>query len=223
MSNPAKARPSRSTWSPDFSHSNRCAGYYFVRLFINRLENIDPDFDESPGGWRTIWHYPTKAARPTLLAAAIKFWVQYRRDQRVSQLVGLGPDVAVDGPDLLVGGSPQNGRCFSNIPAVEEAFRLEYHQHEEVRRVVDNLRTVSDAIPEPTMTRPEVETAMALAGHGTDEIAALGDANEAKYAEETMDRFPSDKYRYVLMGHTHYRMERQIRAIIYLTHRMRGA
>ena len=183
-----------------------------VRLFINRLENIDPNFDESPGGWRTIWHYLTRVARPTLLAAAIEFWVQYRRDKRVSELVALGPEVAVDGPDLLVGGSPQNGNCFSNIPAVEQAFRLAYRDHKEVRRVVDDLRTVSETIPEPTMTRPEVETEMALGGNGTDELAALGDTNEVKYAEQTLDRFASQKYRFVLMGHTHYRMERQVSA-----------
>jgi len=197
-----------------FSWQTECAGYYFVRLFLNRLETLEPDLDDSPGGWRSVWHYLRNALKPSLLAAAIKFWVQYRRDRRVSSIVSLGEDVAVDGPDLLVTGESQNGNIFSNIPEVEQAFRLEYNQHSEVQKIVDELRHGSEPIPPPELTRMGVENGLARTGRNPASMVSLGDQEELDYVEQTFrtirERENSVPYRYLLMGHTHKRLERQV-------------
>lgn len=191
-----------------FSWEDECPGYFFVRLFWNRLETLAPDLIDSPGGWKGIWHYLSRLGNPLLLARAILFWVQYRSDRRVPAHVHLGlNDVTEHSPDLLLTAHSMDGNVFSNDPAVEHAFRQAYHAFAEVRQVVDAIRP-KDAAAVPL---PDARAGLEGLGAMPVELGAYDESGAAALFRQrpTGREGPLEPsvYRYVLFGHTHKRLE----------------
>ena len=131
-----------------------CRGYYFVKLFLNRIEYRDPRIDNSPSGWGAVWHWLRRTLDFTLLATALRYFWQYSTDGRVPKPVtpfaargiagaipqrGLLDDPAA--PQLLVAGSSARSaeRFFSADPVMEEFLREAYDASPEVRVAVNEI------------------------------------------------------------------------------------
>ena len=136
----------------DWRHD--CRGYYFVKLFLNRIEDRDPRIDNSPSGWGAVWHWLRRTLDFKLLAAAIRYFWQYATDRRVPKPVtpfaarGVAGAVPQRGlldhsaaPQLLVAGRSARSaeRFFSADPVVEEFLREAYDASPEVRLAVNEI------------------------------------------------------------------------------------
>ena len=138
----------RVDWSQD------CRGYYFVKLFLNRIEYRDPRIDNSPSGWGAVWHWLRRTLDFTLLATAIRYFWQYSTDDRVPKPVtpfaarGVAEAIPQRGlldlpaaPQLLVSGSSARSaeRFFSADTVMEEFLREAYDASPEVRLAVNEI------------------------------------------------------------------------------------
>lgn len=200
-----------------FGVDAECAGYFFVRLFWSRLVTLEPRLATPPQQWTQLWHFlmPVLRHHPLVLAQALRFWWQYRRDPRVPRLVGLAsfapvpngaPElagaVARDGPDLLAAGATRGGHVFADDPEIEHALRQAYHTAPEVRQAVDELRPAQA----PPVPAPEGELAAAAFSFAPSAGLAEKDGAEALFRQNPTGRdTPLDEqtYRWVLFGHTH--------------------
>lgn len=137
-----------------FDWKQDCPGYYFVKLFFNRIEYLDPRVDNSPSGWGTIWHWLRRVLNFKLLAVAIRYYWQYTTDDRVPQRIkpfaarDLAEPAAEPGllgqataPNLLVAGpaARSRDRFFSADPEMEAFLREAYDVSPEVRRAVNEI------------------------------------------------------------------------------------
>jgi UDP-2,3-diacylglucosamine pyrophosphatase LpxH len=133
---------------------DEAAGYFFVKLFFNRVEYRDPRIENAPGGWGAVWHWLRRVLDLPLLASAIRWFGQYWHDGRVARrlalLPGTGPARAGAAaaalamplaPALLLGGPRGRSaeRFFALDPGMEEFFRAAYQESAEVRRAVNEL------------------------------------------------------------------------------------
>jgi len=142
-----------------------CRGYYFVKLFFNRIEALDPSIENGPGGWGNVWHYLRRAFNFRLLAAAIRYFAQYWTDGRVPRKVsplreaGAEPEpFRVESPSepLLLLGEPEARSpeaFFSEDPEMEHFFRVAYERSPEVRLAVNEILVRQDARPAPALER----------------------------------------------------------------------
>jgi UDP-2,3-diacylglucosamine pyrophosphatase LpxH len=190
-------------------------GYYFVRLFFNRIEVRDPRLENSPEGWRGVWHWLKRVGDLPLLAYAIRCFWQYRRDPRVGRHVtfkaGAGPSPErlvrqPEAPELLVGaGDPRSapGHFFSVDPETEGFLREAYRDSPEVKAAVDEVladRARGGEVP-PTGPVPG----------GRSETFAFGPPEDVGWAERLYAKAPALRsapldrkvHRSVLFGHTH--------------------
>ena len=137
-----------------FDWKNDCPGYYFVKLFFNRIEYRDPRVDNSPSGWSEVWHWLRRIMNFKLLAAAIRYYWQYSTDDRVPQRIkpfaarglaesGVEPSLLdqAAAPGLLVAGpaARSSESFFSADPEIEEFLRKAYEVSPEVRRAVNEI------------------------------------------------------------------------------------
>ncbi|MBI5068277.1 MAG: hypothetical protein HZB56_08545 [Deltaproteobacteria bacterium] len=131
---------------------DEAAGYFFVKLFFNRVEYRDPRIENSPGGWGAVWHWLRRVLDLSLLASAIRWFWQYWNDGRVARrlalLPGAGPARAGAAalamplsPALLLGGRRGRSadRFFAVDPGMEEFYRAAYQESAEVRRAVNEI------------------------------------------------------------------------------------
>ncbi len=138
----------RVDWKQD------CRGYYFVKLFLNRIEYRDPRIDNSPTGWGAVWHWLRRTLDFGLLASAIRYFWQYSTDRRVPKRVtpfaerriaGAVPtDDLLEQPAapgvLIAGGAARSAeRFFSEDPVMEEFLREAYDASREVRLAVNEI------------------------------------------------------------------------------------
>jgi UDP-2,3-diacylglucosamine pyrophosphatase LpxH len=141
-----------------------CSGYYFVKLFFNRLEFRDPRIDNSPGGWAEVWHWLRRIAHFRLLAAAIRYFWQYWNDPRVpsriSPVATRAAGAGVPGPQviehptapvLLVAGRAARSKesFFSTDPTMEQFFRQAYDVSPDVRVAVNEILEAQQASEAP--------------------------------------------------------------------------
>ena len=137
-----------------FDWRKDCGGYYFVKLFFNRIEYRDPRVDNSPSGWGEVWHWLRRVMNFRLLAAAIRYYWQYSTDNRVPRRItpfaarGLAEPAAKPGllspaaaPNLLITGPVARSSVsfFSTDPEGEEFFREAYEASPDVRRAVNEI------------------------------------------------------------------------------------
>ncbi len=133
-----------------FDWQQDCRGYYFVKLFFNRIERRDPRIENSPDGWAGLWHWLRRVANFPLLAQAIRYFGQYWVDPRVPRRLtvraaGAPGEAAVivhrAAPVLLVGGAVDRapGSFFSHDPDMEEFFRVAYDRSADVRIAVNEI------------------------------------------------------------------------------------
>lgn len=138
----------RVDWKQD------CPGYYFVKLFLNRLESRDPRIDNSPSGWGAVWHWLRRTLNFKLLAMAIRYYWQYSTDRRVPKRITPFADQPIAetpstrgvpghpaAPALLVAGRSARSteRFFSADPEMEEFLRGAYDASREVRLAVNEI------------------------------------------------------------------------------------
>ena len=139
----------------DFSaFGPECPGYYFVRLFWNRLEPKEPNADVWLDSFRAIWQQKLWG----LLPLALRFFRQYRSDPRSFERIDVPgvPFFPADGqpvsapvtgkplpesPDILISDSEDLERIFSTDDATESRLRALYHEpgNEEFKKVVDEI------------------------------------------------------------------------------------
>lgn len=198
-----------------------CPGYYFVRLFWNRLENLEPKLDEWDwwNAFKAIWDDHLFH----LLKPAIRFYRQYRQDSRAFERINVPgvPFFAAPGgarpvskrlaefPDVLVSDKLRTDLIFSTDPTTERRLRRLYHDpgQAEFRAAVDEILREkfsgrAPAVPPPPeefpvfgLFRDEYEKAVAgmFASPGeTPEVTPLKGQG-----------LNPDTYTFVLLGHTH--------------------
>jgi UDP-2,3-diacylglucosamine pyrophosphatase LpxH len=138
---------------PDLDWEGDARGYWFVRLFWNRLELADPDLDNAPRGWAVVLHYLARLGNFKLLAKAIRYFGQYwwdsglRPHEKIVLPVGGARERGVRGPvapvhhglpDLLVSDA-EGPDVFSSDPATEDLLRRAYRLSPDVREAVDEV------------------------------------------------------------------------------------
>jgi UDP-2,3-diacylglucosamine pyrophosphatase LpxH len=198
-----------------FGVDGEAAGYFFVRLFLNRLQTLEPNLVDFPRRWTRLWHYllTVLRTRPSVLARALHFYVQYRRDRRVTarlRVAGISfapgapsPEVDTDGPDLLAAGGTRGDHVFSEDPEVEHALREAYHRSAEVKAVVDAARPAeSQPVPLPEAGVTDAASSFTLLGPGL--LEEDGAMKLFSAIPTGRDRpLEPGTYRFVVFGHTH--------------------
>lgn len=202
-----------------------CPGFYFVRIFWNRLEQQVPDIDIWWNIFRVIWERKLWH----LLRIAYRFFRQYRKDDRVGEKIdvpgvpffgaeGLPIPGALTGkslpefPDILFsdGGDPE--RVFSTDLATENRLRTLYHdpdpENADFKKEVDQIleeKFQGQAPPVPKEMIPDVQEF----GLIQDEYVTAVTEMFASPGEEPLtrplkgDALSDAMYDYVLFGHTH--------------------
>jgi UDP-2,3-diacylglucosamine pyrophosphatase LpxH len=143
----------------DFGHfgpdpgQDECQGYGLVRLFWNRLKNLDPDIDNSPEHWGEWFNWLRRHGNWHTLVSAWDWWQDYQRDWRVDPIGISGymkesalSVTSADGverlttPDILLNGEDKNPQMvFSNDPVVEGAYRKLYQDDKAFRQATDDI------------------------------------------------------------------------------------
>jgi len=192
-----------------------CAGFYFVRLFWNRLRFMAPLLETSPSMWKTIWRYLVEAARrqPSLLAHATRFWLEYRSDARVPSLVSIlgGEEFTKESPNLLLTGRAVGGCFFSPDVEAEHAYREAYHLYPEFRVEVDRIRgQQSELVPahDPRFGIDAFVGGDASLG-GYDDFAKVREMFTKPPLGRTVPLDP-ERFWLILMGHTHLPIVRHL-------------
>lgn len=196
-----------------------CPGYYFVRLFWNRLESLEPKLDEWDwwNAFKAIWEDNLFY----LLRPAVRFFRQYRRDPRSFERIDVpgvpffaapGREVAQrlpEFPDVLISDSLRTDMIFSTEPATEMRLRGLYHDpgQAEFRAEVDKILQEKFSgqvppVPEPEVSFPKFglfrdEYVTGVAGM----FAAPGES--PKFMPMKGEALDPNRYKFVLFGHTH--------------------
>jgi UDP-2,3-diacylglucosamine pyrophosphatase LpxH len=153
------------TFGPDPKH-DECRGYGLVRLFWNRLENLDVSIDDSPEHWGEWFNWLRQHGKPGTI---FKAWVwnrQYQQDPRVDP-ISIGDYMKESAlsvtseageehlrtPDILLNAEDTNRQMvFSNDLVVEGAYRELYQaqsqEGKEFRQVADEIMKAKFA-PDP--------------------------------------------------------------------------
>jgi endonuclease G len=199
------------------------AGYYFVRLFWNRLELLEPNADIWSRSFEAIlknrlWH---------LIGPAFRLYRQYFFDSRDFERIGIpGPprllaeraDERVSAkdsglsqfPDVLFSDLRHPERVFSMDDATENHLRSLYHDPSsaEFKKEVDKI--LNDKYQgHPPIVPEQVVGAERFFGLLPDRyvtaaegmFAPDGELPETKFLRGTA--LSRDFYQYVVMGHTH--------------------
>jgi len=205
---------------------NECPGHYFVRLFWNRFERLEPNLEIYVEGWwncfRAIWQH--KLWR--LLKPAFDFFRQYRTDPRPFERIDIPgvpffaasgmPYVSTTGkpiagfPDILFSEFVHPQRIFSTDNQTEDQLRDLYHDpdNREFREWVDEILrekfgTQAPLVPStrvlsvPTYGLFHDENVSAVAGM----FASPGEAPRTSLLRGSA--LDDSEYDYVIFGHTH--------------------
>lgn len=202
------------------SFTPECPGYYFVRLFYNRMETVEPRIG-CWGSWfqifETIWdHHLIK-----YLPKAYELFGQYRKDKRVPKLIDImgipvprtkAPSQAPkrnrlpEFPDLLFTGTVHPNNIFSLDPGTENRLRGLYHSDDEFRTFVDRVIRKKYKKSPPAVP---IEPVPGTKGLFDDDyaIAITRMFGTSPAGVETMpvkgEPLDPDVYKHVVFGHTH--------------------
>jgi UDP-2,3-diacylglucosamine pyrophosphatase LpxH len=209
-----------------------CPGYFFVRLFWNRLEPLGSGIDSLyPDKWHVTFRWMIEQKRWNLLTPALKFFRQYRRDKRVPEYIDVPgvpffasfaahlPPSFEAYPELLFKERlPPAGNIFSENPAVEIRYRALYSTDVGFRNAMDQFfRETFGTIPvitPPIAGQPSPPLAPFLFGRKDRYMAAV----EEMFANHDNPKHPyfrarplePERYDYVILGHTHTKSQRAI-------------
>jgi UDP-2,3-diacylglucosamine pyrophosphatase LpxH len=200
-----------------------CPGFYFVRLFWNRMEPKELDVDIWWNIFRVIW----ERRLWSLLHTAFKLFRQYRGDPRDFKRIDLpgvpyfdaklGPVPApVTGkslpecPDILFSDSADPKRIFSSDLATENRLRVLYHdpQNTEFRVEVDRIlieKYRGQVPPIPSGLLPPAPAFGLLVDDYVKGVSGMfADPGEPpRKRPMKVEALSKAKYDYVLFGHTH--------------------
>jgi len=200
-----------------------CPGYYFVRLFWNRLEPKEPNADVWLDSFRAIWQQRLWR----LLPFALRLFRQYRNDPRPFERIDVPgiPFFAADGqpaslpvtgkplpesPDILISTSGHPERIFSTDDATENRLRTFYHEtgNEEFKKAVDEILD-EKFHGQPPEVPSELILSVPEFGIFQDEyVTAIGrmfaDPGQSPRVQPMCGHaLTTGKCNYVLFGHTH--------------------
>ena len=139
-------------FGPD-PRTEECQGYGLVRLFWNRLENLEPDIDDAPERWGDWFNWLGRYFRWRTLSKAWRWYQDYQGDRRVHPITIQAalheaalsvPDAQggerVVAPEILLDGQDLNPNLlFSPDLAVEQAYRHLYQSEPGFRQAVDQI------------------------------------------------------------------------------------
>jgi UDP-2,3-diacylglucosamine pyrophosphatase LpxH len=211
----------------DYDHFPRFGpespGFFFVRLFWNRLESLEPKLDEWDwwNAFKAIWEDNLLY----LVPPAVRFFRQYRQDPRSFERIDV-PGVPFfaapvpfpvrrlpEFPDVLVSDALRTDVIFSTDAATERRLRSLYHDpgHPEFKAAVDEILREKFSGQAPQV--PEPEAAAPAFGLLSDEYvdAVTGMFAPPGQQPEVMPMkgaaLNPGEYKYVLLGHTHAEKE----------------
>ena len=198
-------------------------GFFFVRLFWNRLEVLQPNLDNWMNSFPAIW----RQRLWSLLFPAYRLFQQYIFDERPFRRIQIAsfPPVFFEGrvmgvpsrgenlrefPDLLFTERVDPERIFSTDNEVETRLRDLYHQPEngEFRAAVDRIldekfRGSPPKVPEPSLDAPQLEF-LTKDPYVSAARGLFGAENGTPHARPLKGGIlQPDVHKFVLMGHTH--------------------
>ena len=198
-------------------------GFYFVRLFWNRLEVLQPNLDDWMNSFSAIW----RQRLWNLFFPAYRLFRQYVSDERPFKRIQVArfPSIFFENrvvgmpspgenlgefPDLLFTERVDPERIFSTDNEVETHLRELYHRPEngEFRTAVDRIldekfRGRPPRVPEPSLDAPQLEF-----GAKDPYVSAVrglfGAENGTPHARPLKGGIlRPDVHKFVLIGHTH--------------------
>jgi UDP-2,3-diacylglucosamine pyrophosphatase LpxH len=151
---------------------HECQGYGLVRLFWNRLENLDQDIDDRPEYWGSWFSWLRRHLRWGTMVKAWSWYQGYKRENRVEPItiadyskeaaLAVPSDTGAEHqtqPEILLDGENLNTKLlFSQDPMVEAAYRRLYQDDQGFRQTVDQILTQKfSPQPVPAVTpMPEI-------------------------------------------------------------------
>jgi UDP-2,3-diacylglucosamine pyrophosphatase LpxH len=215
----------------DFSaFGPECPGYYFVRLFWNRLEPKEPNADVWLDSFRAIWQQRLWR----LLPFALRLFKQYRNDPRPFERIDVPgvPFFAADGqpvsvpvtgkpvpesPDILISDSGDPERIFSTDDATENRLRALYHEagNEEFKKVMDEILDEKFHGQPPAVPSKPVPSVPEFGIFQDEYVTATGGMFAPPGQSPSVQpmcghALTTKKYSYVLFGHTHDEKEKKL-------------
>ena len=202
---------------------DECPGYFFVRLFWNRLEPQEPDLDN----WQGYFQLFLKRKLWNLIRPAYELFSQYRTDPRHFERIdvpgipffnageGFSPNPisgkALPGsPDILFSNRGDPERMFSTDVATENQLRILYHDsgNAEFKKAIDDILNKKYKGQPPDVP---VQLVQSMAEYGLfhdDYVTAVTEMFELKGSTKSTkplknEFLNNDVYDYVLFGHTH--------------------
>ena len=199
-------------------------GYFFVRLFWNRLEVIQPNLDNWMNSFSAIW----KQRLWSLFLPAYRLFRQYVLDERPFKRIQMAaslPPVLFEGramgvpsrgenlkefPDLLFTERSDPERIFSTDNEVESHLRTLYHKPEnsEFKAAVDEILDEKfhgspPIVPEPSSDTRQLE--FLIRDNYVSAVRGMyGARNGTPYARPLKPGLlKPDVHKFVLLGHTH--------------------
>ena len=207
----------------DFGHE--CPGFYFVRLFWNRLEPIDPNVDVDI--WWNIFCLIWERRLWNLLRSAYSLFRQYRNDPREFERIDVPgvPFLATPGglapmlntgksmpefPDMLFSEKSDPELIFSTDPILENRLRALYHDPSETEFRNEMDKILAKKFPHQAPQVPKEPVAVPPTfGILPDEYVTAVTGMFAPPGKEPQTRpmkgsaLDNGSYDYVLFGHTH--------------------
>jgi UDP-2,3-diacylglucosamine pyrophosphatase LpxH len=190
-------------FGPD-PRQDECQGYGLVRLFWNRLENLDPDIDDTPEHWGEWFSWIVRHGKPKTLIKACTWNNQYQGDPRIDPITipnymhqsALSVTSAtgqkhLTTPDILLNSQDKNPHMvFSSDLVVEDAYRKLYAADMEFRQATDAiLQNKFAPAPAPDITKLPPLGSVAhldLKGEAKPIYPAAGAAQSLIYGEPLM-------------------------------------
>jgi len=206
---------------PQFRAKEECPGYYFVRLFWNRLEHLDPQLDNLyPDRWWEVFLWILRSRHFSLLGPALRYFHQYRSDTRVPKLIDVpgvpffaaapGEKVLPGMPERLLDRAALGPPYFSCDPATENEYLRLYRDDPEARTVImpwlQNKFGIVPDLPPPSHAVPFTYAPSYFLGKNPylDSVERMF-ASARNPVKPCFRATPLDPgaYRYVVLGHTH--------------------
>ena len=143
-----------------------------MRLFWNRLENLDADIDDSPEHWGEWFNWVRKHGTSHTIVSAWGWYQEYQGDPRVDPIsisdsmkesalsvTSEAGEEHLTAPDILLNSQDKNRQMvFSNDLVVEAAYRKLYQDDAAFRQATDDILRKKFA-PEPV---PDIATLPSL-------------------------------------------------------------
>ncbi len=206
---------------PHFRAKEECPGYYFVRLFWNRLEHLDAQLDNiyPDRNWE-VFLWILRSRHLSLLRPALRYFHQYRSDARVPKLIDvpgvpffaapLGPKVLPGMPERLADPAASGPPYFSSDAGTENEYLRLYRDDPEARKAImlllqEKMGTVPDLPPPSSAVTFQYTSTYFLTKDPYLEAVERMFANTPHAAAPCFRSAPLEPatYRYVVLGHTH--------------------